>query len=214
MQACVIGATGLVGTALVRQLLDDSAFDSITVLSRRALPSLADVPRLTQHLVDFDRIDALQWPHSDILFCCLGTTIKTAGSQDAFRKVDFDYVIQSARAALQAGTRTLVVVSALGANADSPVFYNRVKGEMETAVSTLGFDRLVIVRPSLLAGERSERRPGEHLALNVLKIVGWLVPLKYRPVAATTVARAMIRLAKDNLPGKRIIESDQLQRLA
>lgn len=212
MIASVVGATGLVGSAVVSQLCSDADFKQVHVLTRRALTDahLAQNPKLVQHVIDFNRLKNVSWPSADILFCCLGTTIKTAGSTEAFRLVDFDYVVGSAQCARHAGTSGLMVVSALGADAKSKVFYNRTKGEMEAQVATLGFDSVVIVRPSLLEGARAELRIGERLALAASKIIAPVLPARFRPVQSQSVARAMIATAKKQIPGVTIIESEQI----
>lgn len=186
------------------------------LLVRRAVPASGQAPHLQRvHVVDYTTLPAL--PAADDAYCCLGTTIKVAGSQAAFRAVDRDAVLAFARAARQAGVRRFAVVSALGASPHSATFYNRVKGEMEQALAGLGFACLVIVRPSLLAGDRSAlgqpRRAGERLALALTAPLAPLIPKAWRPVAAATVARAMRRALADARPGVRIVESAELQEI-
>jgi uncharacterized protein YbjT (DUF2867 family) len=211
--ASVVGATGLVGTEVTVQLCSDPDIDAVHVLVRRAITDARVIhhPKLVQHIIDFEQLTHAEWSRSDVLFCCLGTTIKVAGSQAAFRRVDFDYVVESARWAKQSGVSYLAVISAIGANSQSNIFYNRIKGEMEAAVAALGFDTLVIMRPSLLAGKRSELRVAERFTLMMAKIAGILIPMKYRPIPADAVARAMIAATKNNVGGTIIIESDKLQ---
>jgi uncharacterized protein YbjT (DUF2867 family) len=156
-------------------------------------------PAVEVHQVDFDELDR----HGDLfavddLFCCLGTTIRKAGSQEAFRRVDLEYPLQAAHLGRAAGARQFILVSALGADPSSRVFYNRVKGEVEAALAGVGYPRLVIFRPSLLLGDRDEVRPGERVAEWIMKPLGPLMrgPLRrYRPVEAAWVARAMVRRA-------------------
>jgi len=216
MSASIVGATGLVGSEVISRLCNDVDFDAIHAFGRRPISgsAAAGSPKLRQQMIDFDRLKATDWPDCDVLFCCLGTTIKAAGSQAAFRKVDRDFVIASAQRAHQAGTRRLMVVSAMGADAHSRIFYNRVKGEMEAAVGAIGFETVGIFRPSLLAGERAEWRAGEHVALAALKFVNVLIPEKYRPVPASAVARCMISTAKSAGSGRFIMESDKIQAFA
>lgn len=211
----MVGATGLVGSEVVAQLCNDPDIDAVHLLVRRPLAdaAIAGNPKLIQHMIDFDRLPHVAWPRSDVLFCCLGTTIKTAGSKAAFRMVDFDYVVESARQARQSGASRAIVISALGADAKSGVFYNRVKGEMEAAVMALGFDATVVLRPSFLAGERAESRPGERFALAALKFGNMFLPAKYRSVPAAAVARAMIAAAKDDSSGTTVMESDRIGNL-
>ncbi|HSX70792.1 MAG TPA: oxidoreductase, partial [Pseudomonas sp.] len=145
----------------------------------------------------------------DAAFCCLGTTIKQAGSQEAFRAVDHDLVLAFARRARELGARHFLVVSAMGANAQSSVFYNRVKGEVEEALKAMDWPQLTIARPSLLLGPRREFRLGERLAAPLLR---W-IPGRYRGIEAAVLARAMWRLALEESDGVRVVESDQLRRL-
>lgn len=211
MTALLAGATGLIGHELAASWTGPG---ELHLLVRRPVPASGKAPRLQHvHVVDYAALPAL--PAADEAYCCLGTTIKVAGSQAAFRAVDFDAVLAFGRAARQAGVRRFAVVSALGASPRSATFYNRVKGEMEQALAGLGFASLVIVRPSLLAGDRTRlgqpQRPGERLALVLMAPLAPLIPLAWRPVAAATVARAMHRTLAEAWPGVRIVESAELQ---
>jgi uncharacterized protein YbjT (DUF2867 family) len=165
--------------------------------------------------VDFSRLAETPLPPADLAFCCLGTTIKRAGSQDAFRAVDHDAVVAFATAAKSAGVRHFLVVTALGADARSSVFYNRVKGEVENSLRSLGFDALTIAQPSLLLGDREESRPAEHAAVVVSRalapVLGWLPS---RPIEARTVALALQRLAAATTRGVRVAKNDELHALA
>ena len=213
--ALVAGATGLVGGHLACRLLDARAWNRIVTLGRRPLD--LDHPKLEQRTVDFDRLEDADLPPADDAFCGLGTTIKKAGSEEAFRRVDYEYVLAFARAARQHGAEQFVVVSAMGANARSRVFYNRVKGEMEDAIAALGFDAVQIVRPALLLGDRDEQRPGERIGQMLMQPVAPLMlgPLrKYRPIEADAVAAAMVAAAQLRTPGVHVYESDELQRIS
>lgn len=213
--ALLVGATGLVGGHVLDLLLDDPAYAGVLVLGRR--PVAREHPKLRQETVDFDRIrDFSDRVRARDVFCCLGTTIRAAGSREAFRRVDLDYPRALAEAASRNGAERFLLVSALGADARSAIFYNRVKGEAEDAVRTLPFQEVVLLRPSLLLGERGEARPGEALAQRVAPRLSFLFagPLrKYRPVEARTVARAMVRLAKAGGRGVRTVESDAIEAL-
>ena len=210
--ALVAGASGLVGGLLLDMLLESPLYRGVCSLGRRPVPK--QPPRLTQRTVDFARLEGEALPASEDAFCCLGTTIKKAGSQEAFRAVDHDAVLAFAKAARKAGARRFLVVTALGANARSRVFYNKVKGEVEEALQGLGFETLVVLRPSLLLGERAESRPGEHAAIVVSKVLGPLLrPFGGRPIEANTVARAMLALARDTPAGVRVALSGELQEL-
>lgn len=186
------GATGLVGRAILEGLLADESVRAVHALGRRE-PGIIH-PKLTPHLVDFSALQPL--PPLDEVYLALGTTIKTAGSQAAFRAVDFDSNLAVARAALAAGARRAGLVSAMGADAKSRVFYNRVKGELEDALARLTFEGLVIARPSLLVGDREAlgqpARTAEKAATAVSRLLGPLIPANYRPIAATGVARALL----------------------
>jgi uncharacterized protein YbjT (DUF2867 family) len=190
--AIIAGATGLVGREILRGLLADATVSRVHALARRA-PPFGDA-KLAVHLVDFAKLPSL--PPADELYLALGTTIKDAGSPAAFRALDFDANLAVARAALGAGVKRVGLVSAMGANAGSRVLYSRVKGELEAALSALPFAGLVIARPSLLVGDREalgqQARRGEGVGLAIDKIVGFLIPANYKPIAAADVARALL----------------------
>lgn len=208
--ALLAGATGLVGTRVLERLAADRSRGAITVLARRPIP----VPERTElRVIDFDALDTLDAvPAVEAVFCCLGTTIGRAGSQQAFRRVDHDYVLALARRARAAGAAHFLLVSAVGADAGSRVFYNRVKGETERDLQAMGWPSLTILRPSLLDGDRAEFRAGERAALAVLRPLSALVPAAWRPVPADAVASAMVGAATTPTPGLRIIESAELVR--
>ncbi len=170
-------------------------------------------PKLVNHLVE--GFATFQPPAVDQVFIALGTTIKVAGSQEAFRAVDFDAVLAVARAARAAGARRLGIVSAMGADAKSSVFYNRVKGEMEAAVSRLGYDSLVLARPSLLSGDRSAlgqaRRSAEKFAAATMRLLRPLTPANYRAIAASDVAAALVRNVQSTPSGQKVLLSGEMQ---
>lgn len=204
------GASGLVGRELLQDLLRDDRVTAVHALVRRQLAQ--QHPKLRQHVVDFSALTAL--PAIDEAYVALGTTIKVAGSQEAFRAVDFDAVLAVARAAKAAGATRLGVVSAMGADANSRVFYSRVKGEMEQALAAVGFATLVIARPSLLVGDRhavgQPVRRGEELGLQVSRWIGFAIPANYRPIEARRVARALLD-AVPGATGNRVLLSGQMQ---
>jgi uncharacterized protein YbjT (DUF2867 family) len=205
------GATGLVGRSILEGLLADPSVRSVHVLARRK-PRVADA-RITCHIVDFAGLPPL--PPVDEVYLALGTTIKVAGSQAAFRAVDFDANLATARAALAAGARRCGLVSAMGANAKSGVFYNRVKGELEEALAQLSFEGLVIARPSLLIGDRARlgqpERPLEEVSEVFMKILGPLIPSNYRAIAATQVARTLLARTPSS-EGRVVMLSGEMQR--
>lgn len=204
------GATGLVGREILRGLLADPSVSAVHLLGRRA--PAASHPKITAHVVDFRALPVL--PPVDEVYLALGTTIKVAGSRDAFRAVDFDANLAVARAALAAGARRAGLVSAVGANARSGTFYSRVKGELEEALSALAFDGLVIARPSFLAGNRESLgqpvRRGEAMAVAVSRLLGPLVPRAYRPVQAGDVAKALLVRVPTAL-GRTVVSSSEMQ---
>jgi len=208
-QALLAGATGLVGRALLDHLSASSDYGTVHVLLRRAAPAFASTVKLVTHVVSFDDLPTL--PAIDDVYIALGTTIKVAGSQSAFRRVDHDYVLAVARAARTAGARRLGIVSALGADAKSRVFYNRVKGEMQLAVAELGYDSVVIAQPSLLVGDREAlgqpARGGEIWARRLLEPIAGLVPARVRPVRANVVAAALLRAVLSAPPGVSFVEN-------
>jgi uncharacterized protein YbjT (DUF2867 family) len=206
------GATGLVGGLMLQALLADPSVSQVHALSRRPL-TIAH-PRLQVHIVDFSRLPEL--PPADEAYLALGTTIKVAGSQQAFRAVDLDANLAVARAAFAAGVRRIGLVSAVGANAASSVFYNRVKGELEDALKAMGLTALVIAQPSLLLDHRDglqqPSRLGERLAIPIGKLLAPILPGIYRPVYARAVAQSLVRTVPV-AQGVRVLASDELARI-
>jgi uncharacterized protein YbjT (DUF2867 family) len=213
--ALLVGATGLVGSHLLTRLLAQPDYRRVTTWVRREVP-LQD-PKLRQLVVDFEKLQQYSSAlDAEDIFVALGTTIKNAGSQKAFYRVDHDYPVQIASLGKQAGAQRYLMVSALGANANSRVFYNRVKGEAENAIREMGLPKLWFFRPSLLLGSRAESRAGEKMG----EVVGKLItPLllgglrKYRPIEADAVAAAMVYVAMHDVAPE-VIESDEIARLA
>lgn len=204
----IVGATGLVGSACLRRLISENTFDRVVVLSRRELPPELRRPdtsgKIEEHVIDFDRLEeAAPVMAVDTVICALGTTIGKAGSRERFREDDFEYTYAIARLSRNQGARHYLLVSALGADPASRIFYNRVKGEVEHAIGSLEFPGITIVRPSLLQGQRNEFRLGETLA----KRLAFLLPRKYKPVAADDVAKILVEAAIAGSTGTEIIES-------
>lgn len=208
--AVVAGATGLVGSQLVKQLAASSIYDRVVVLTRR--PIDIDLPGCEVRLTDFDHPDAA-WDNilSADIFCCLGTTIKKAKTKEAFRKIDYQYPLELARLGKRHGSSRYFLISALGADAGSRVFYNQVKGETEQAICTIGFDAVHIFRPSLLMGDRKEVRSGEEAAKVFFTWMGFLIPKRYKGIHAETVAGAMVRAARSDVRGMVIHESAEMR---
>lgn len=209
--ALVAGATGLVGREILAILLADKRYSRVHVLGRRTTD--LQHPKLEQHVVDFTRLPKL--PAIDDVFIALGTTIKVAGSQDAFRAIDFDAVLAVARAGIAAGASKLGAVSALGANPKSSVFYSRVKGETEQALAQCGYRSLVLARPAMLAGDRESLgqpvRSGERVGLALTRALRPLIPANYRSIAAADVAAALVQAVHTGAAGVRTLESGAMQ---
>lgn len=213
--AIVVGATGLTGTSLVEQLCENDEYVSVMVIARRA-PAYTH-PKLEVKIRNFDTLEEKDIEFAHELYCCLGTTIKKAGSREEFEKVDFEYPLTIASLAKKRGIEHMLVITAMGANGSSPFYYNRVKGKLEHDLMELGLQRLSIIRPSLLVGEREEFRLGEKVGEKVLKLVKPLLvgPLKRsRAIEASQVAKAMIVIALDgNKQSVTIYQSQELAKL-
>ncbi len=214
--ALIAGATGLVGGFLLDRLLQEDLYREVRALVRR--PFERRHPKLTTIVADFDQLDenAADFQVDDV-FCCLGTTIKKAGSQAAFRRVDHDYVAAVARLARAAGAHRFLLISSVGANAATSNFYLSVKGAVEEAVAACAFPEVHVFRPSLLIGPRQERRPGERAAAFAAPLVAPLLVgglSRYRPVHARSVAAAMVEAARTGGTGRRVYTFDDIVRLA
>lgn len=212
--ALVAGASGLVGGHVLRMLLADADYERVTTLGRRPLPLTHR--KLVQRVCDFDHLAELtDFPRVHDVFCCLGTTIRQAGSPEAFRKVDLSYVLELARVAVRYRAGQFLVVTALGANPGSRIFYARVKGEVEEGIRRLQFDGIQIFRPALLLGRRAAPRLGEWVAAALSPLVAWALRGRwraYRPIRAETVARAMVRVARETPRGVHVYLSDEIAR--
>lgn len=211
VDAVVAGGTGLVGGSLLSRLAQDLDYAGVTAIGRREIT----IPGITSVVIELEKLEPKHVPETArVAFCCLGTTIKKAGSQDAFRSVDHDMVVRFAEACLLRGVRSFHVVSAIGADADSRVFYNRVKGEMEREVRKMGFSSVCVYRPSFLRGAREESRPGERAGLVAARVLHPVLPRKLRAIPAETVARAMVNHAKTPCRGFKVHDSGELWGLA
>ncbi len=210
--ALIVGATGLIGNLLTHRLIDSPIYSSVKVLVRKSLTW--QHPRLQEVQFDFDHPNGLL-THADDVFCCLGTTMKKAGSKEAFQKVDYQYPMNIARLSLANGSQQFAIVTSMGADTGSSFFYNRVKGEVERDLATLNFSTLLIFRPSLLLGNRSnlgENRLGERIAEGAMRLFSPLIPAKYKAIEATKVADAMLTTTQQGLTGRHVFESDALQK--
>ena len=212
----VIGATGLVGRELVLTLLESPEFSKVIVWVRKTTG--IDHPKLSEFFPDFERLDCVPIPNKvDCIFCCLGTTIKKAKTKEAFKKVDYTYPLMLAQNAKQNQIRQFLIISAMGADESSRVFYSRTKGELELELKQLHLESLTIFRPSLLLGKREEFRLGEELAAMVSKVMPFLFKgpfKKYKPLKGKVVAKAMYLSALKEKKGIRIVTSDEIAEMS
>ncbi len=211
--ALVIGATGLVGKQLVKQLLENENFSEVKIFVRRTAG--ISHPKLKEYLIDFDQPD--EWRElitGDVLFSTLGTTLKTAGSKENQYKVDFTYQYSVASIAAENGIAAYVLVSSVGANPKSRVFYSRIKGELDEAVSKLNFRNITILRPSILNGNRIENRPTEKMSIRMMSFLTCFMLKKYRPIRDEIVARAMINASLFQNEKYKIVALEQVFKLA
>ena len=204
----VAGATGLVGREILAGLVADESVSEVRALARRPLDRNPASSKVRELVTGFDDIDRHpDWFRVDQVLCALGTTIRKAGSREAFRRVDFDYPFAIARLAHAQGARHFLLVSAVGADARSRVFYSRVKGELEDAIRAVGYPAVTIARPSVLLGEREELRVGEL----VMKRVAHVLPTTWKPVYARDVASALLRAARVGKPGVELLDNAALR---
>lgn len=204
-----VGATGLIGQQVLPRLLDNPQVTRVIAPTRRLLG--IEHPRLLNPVIDFDALpqDA-EWWQVDAVICTLGTTMADAGSEAAFRRVDHDYPLQVGKLARQHGADAYVLNSAMGADATSHIFYNRVKGELETALAALDYPSLTLVRPGLIDGDRKQSRPGEAGMLAISRILRPLLPMKWRPSRAGLIADALVEAALNPMLGRTVVEADRL----
>lgn len=206
--ALIIGASGLVGSQLLQQLLENANYKEVVALVRRPLD--AQHPKLRQEVIDFDNPDAALIKGDD-LYCALGTTLAKAGSKEAQYKIDCTYPAEIGRIARQNGVRQYLLVSSIGADAKASGFYLKTKGELEEKLQSLGFEAFVSAQPSFLLGDRSEFRLGEKIGIAFATILSPIIPKKYKGIQASTVARALITMANENRKGVFYVTSDLLQ---
>ncbi len=210
--AVIAGSTGLIGQELIKILSEDNRYDKILALTRK--PKASDLPKVEYVVVDFDYLSIYQKEiNADDAFCALGTTRQKAGSKEAFYKVDYTYVWEFGRIMAQNKAQSFTLVSSMGADKDSFFYYNEVKGKIENAISQLDFEKITIVRPSLLLGDRQEERFGEGIAQTFSKIFNPIIPAKYEGIEASQVAKAMIKAANNEKNDLEIIENDELLKM-
>jgi uncharacterized protein YbjT (DUF2867 family) len=208
----ILGATGLVGSHLLRLAQHDARVQRVVAPARRVIstPNAAGA-KLEAPVVDFDALPGdAPWWHVDAVACALGTTIRDAGSREAFRRVDVDYVVSAARLAREAGARSFALNSSAGANRSSFGFYLRCKAEAEEGIGALGYPSYTIVRPSMIGGARAQRRALEHLAVRLGRACAPLIPPRYRVVEAEAIARRLLDAAIEAAPGRQVVESEAI----
>lgn len=209
MKVLHVGATGLVGRQALAMLLAEPRVTAVVAPTRRELPFAH--PKLAAPVVDFDRLpEDADWWAADAVVCTLGSTLRQAGSREAFRRIDHDYPLAVARLAQRHGAQAFALNSAMGADARSRVFYSRTKGELEDALAQLGFRSLTLVRPGLIGGERDELRFGERMAGVALRGIGPLLPRRYRINPAGNIAAALAAAVLEPRPGTHVVTSAQL----
>jgi uncharacterized protein YbjT (DUF2867 family) len=208
MKVIVIGSTGLIGSELLKLLEKDPSFTKITALVRKKTNLVSS--KVLEMEVDFGSLPAVLFEKQDVVFCCLGTTIKKAGSKEAFRKVDYEYPLLTAKIAKEKGVEKFAIVTAMGSNPQSKIFYNNVKGDIENALKNINFGSLGIFRPSMLLGDRSEVRTGERIGQAIMKLFSWAIPKNYKAIQAKSVAIAMVNFAKRKQKGNIIIENGEM----
>ncbi len=208
MKLLLVGSTGLVGRQVLRLALEDQRVGEIVAPVRHALPAH---PKLFAPLVDFEHLpENVSWWGVDAVICTLGTTMRTAGSREAFRRVDHDYPLFVAHLARRQGTPAYVLNSAMGANERSLFFYNRVKGELERDLARLGFSSLTFVRPGLIGGKRDEVRSGERAAVRIVTLLDPVLPLRWRINPAERIAGCLIKAAVEAQSGNHVVTSGEL----
>lgn len=209
--AIILGATGLTGRYLLEVLLEDTSFGKVLVFSRRSTG--VKHPKLEEHIVDLlDLEKHKELFHADVVFCCIGTTKAKTPDRKLYRAIDYGIPVQAAKLVKQNTIPNYLVISAIGADPTSRVYYNQLKGEMERDILPLNIENTYLLQPSLIVGERSEKRFGEDFAKSIMKIFNFLIPQKYKAIHGETIAKAMVEIAKNGYKNK-IIPSEEIQRL-
>jgi len=206
----VIGSTGLIGKHFLESI-SGCDFQNVTAVTRKMIPSLENKNFIKQAIHDFSDLEMMRSDlKTDVLVCAIGTTIKKAGSPDQFMKIDHDLPLEISKMAKEEGCKTMILISSVGANSQSTIFYNRVKGLLEEAIEGICFERFHILRPSLLLGKRTENRPVEFISKLAIQPISFLISWKYRPIHAINIASTIQHLIRDNETGKHIWEGKVL----
>jgi len=206
----VIGSTGLIGKQFLESI-SEGGYDRVVAITRRPITSIEQHGFIRQAIHDFSDLEKMREDlNSDVLVCALGTTIKTAGSKTRFMEIDHDLPLEAARIAQEMGCKTFILISAVGANPHSSIFYSRAKGLLEKDLKALGFESLYILRPGMLLGDRLEKRPGELIGKLIIQPLNFLIPWKYKAIHAATIASTIHRLIASPKRGLQIIEAKEL----
>ncbi|MEH6764326.1 MAG: NAD(P)H-binding protein [Aequorivita antarctica] len=210
--AIILGATGLTGGILLEKLLKDPSFEKIKLFSRSSAENNSS--RIDEHLINmFQLEDHSEAFKADVIFCCIGTTKANTPDKETYKKIDYGIPVTAAKLAKQNGIKTFIVISAMGADADSSIFYNKTKGKMQRDVLQQNIENTYVLQPSLIAGDRNENRFGEKAATVFMKTFGFLIPKKYKMIKAETIAEAMLVLAKEGFSQQQIT-SDEIKKIA
>ena len=206
----LIGTTGLIGTHFIEEIRADD-FEEVKAITRRKIPDLENKDFIKQSVHDFSNLEKLRQDlKTDVLVCALGTTIIKAGSKDEFMKIDHDLPLEISRIAKEEGCRTMILISSMGSNSKSKIFYSRVKGILEQSLEKVGFQEFHILRPSLLLGKRTEVRPAEHISKLIIDHLSFLIPWKYKPIHASIIAKTIKSIIMGERSGKHIWEGSKL----
>ena len=210
--AIILGATGLTGSILLEKLLQDPSFEKLKLFSRTACKK--DSLKIEEHLIDMFQLETYADDFkADVVFCCVGTTKAKTPDKEVYKRIDYGIPVTAAKLAKKNGIKTFIVISALGADANSSIFYNKTKGEMQRDVANQDIENTFILQPSLIYGNRKESRLGENVAISLMKIFKFLIPKKYRMISADTIAQAMVFLGQNNFSEK-IIPSEEIKKIA
>lgn len=210
--AIILGATGLTGSHLLELLLEDSDYEQIKVFTRKKLK--ISHPKIEEHVIDLLKLsDYANEFKADVMFCCIGTTKTKTPNKSLYQAIDYGIPVEAAKLCKQNDIHSFIVISALGANSNSKVFYNRLKGEMERDVLALKIEHTYLLQPSLIVGNRKEKRTGEDFFKQIMKVFGFLIPDRYKMIQAKTIAKAMLQLARKPIK-KQIIPSEEIKIIA
>ena len=211
-KAIILGATGLTGSHLLKSLLEDTTYDLVKVFTRKKLP--ISHPKIEEHVVDLLKLsDHADKFTADAVFCCIGTTKAKTPNKELYRAIDYGIPVEAAKLCKQNSIHSFIVISAIGANPKSKVFYNRLKGEMERDVLAQQIKHTYLLQPSLIVGNRDEKRIGEDLSKQFMRIFGFLIPDRYKMIEGKTIAQAMVQLASKP-PKEPVVPSEKIKEIA